>query len=200
MNESVPRRPGALLALLLALALAACSARAGGAAARGREHGRAVHPDRPERPPGQRPRFRRQVPDRLFRLHLLPGRLPGRPAGDRRRAAPVRGERAGARRAGPADLHQRRSRPRHAAGAAPVRRRLPPAADRPDRQRGGDRPGRPRLPGLLRARRARRRRRLHGQPHAGWRCSTGPRASRSRSSRTTRAPAGVAAELERWVR
>ena len=96
-------------------------------------------------------------------------------------AAPVRGERPGARRAGPADLHQRRSRARHAAGAAPVRRRLPSAPDRPHRQRGGDRPASRATIGIyLRARRAGRRAAAIWSTTRGWRCSTGPRASRSR--------------------
>ena len=88
MNESVFAPLRLLVALLLAPAAGGLLVAVGAAAARGREHGRAVHPHRPERPPGQRPRLRRQISPDLFRLHLLPGRLPGRHAGDRRRAAP----------------------------------------------------------------------------------------------------------------
>ena len=74
-------------------------------------------------------------------------------------------ERSGPRRAGPADLHHRRSGARHAGGAAPLCRRLPPAPDRPHRQRGRDRRRRARLSHLSTSAARRRRRRLSDVNH-----------------------------------
>ena len=53
---------------------------------------------------------------------------------------------------------------------------------------------------LLRARRARARRRLSWSTTAAWRCSTGPRAQPIAIVPHDQGPDGVAAELERWVR
>ena len=202
MNESASAPPVALLALLLALLLAACAARAG---ARRRSRARAW-----AAPFTLTDQNGRRVSDRDFagkyRLvyfgytfcpDVCPVDMQVIGAGLRRFEA----QDAGARRQGPADLHQRRSRARHAAGAAPVRRRLPPAPDRPHRQRGGDRPGRPRLSAssTSAARPAPGGGYMVNHTRHGGALRARRPADRDRS-RTTRARTGVAAELERWVR
>ena len=123
-----------------------------------------------------------------FGFTFCPDVCPVDLADDRRRPAPLRGQRRRARGASPADLHHRRSGPRHAGRAAPVRRRLPSPLRRPHRQRGGDRPGRARLSHLLRARPAGAGRRLQCQPQPDGRPLRPRRARRSRSCPTTRVP------------
>ena len=140
MNETAKPRFLLVLSLILALARGRLLGGGGEPPLKGASDRRRLHPDRPERPPGQRPRFRRALPDRLFRLQPLPRRLPDRPRPDRPGAGPLREEatRRAAARVQPIfiTVDPERDTP---AVLKPLCRRLPPAADRPHRHAGADR-------------------------------------------------------------
>ncbi len=168
-------------------------------AARGRRDRRAVRTGRQDRPDGAVERFRRQVPDGLLRLRLLPRRVPARRAAD---DAGLRQVQAGQPRTGgasAADLHHHRPGARHAPGGRRVRRRVLARPARPDRHRRADRQGGQGVFGVLCQRPGRGRRGLPdgSQPR---RLPDGPQGRADRACcRSRTSGEAVAAELEKWV-
>ena len=148
---------------------------------------------------GQRQRFRRQLSHRLFRLHPLPRRLPGRPGGDRRRRCRrFETERPGSAprsvqpifitvdpaRDTPAELKTLSSPPStRASSASPAaRREIAEVARRSSSSyaQQGDGPAGRRL--------------CHGAT-AGWRCSYGPQGEPIAMLPDDQGPEAMATEL-----
>ena len=166
MSKRVAHRAGAGLRCFLR---AHCRERSYRALGHGIDRGPAVRPRAGRRsvrthrsggPSPHRRGFSRQARRALFRLYLLPRRVPNRAAIDLARARPAwrRG------RGGAAFVHHRRSGARHAGAACRFRLGVSPATDRLDRFACRDPENRDRLQDVLRQKQHGDAGRLFGRP------------------------------------